>query len=97
MRGVRRAVKPGLMAIAIACGSAMPAPAGQSAAGIDLSGTLPLLPPSAATGKAVVIPRVELAPPAPDGCVSPLPCGTRLLGAIRKDGAVELQVPAWRW
>jgi hypothetical protein len=30
-------------------------------------------------------------------CTPPLPCGTRLLGSVRKDGAVELQVPALRW
>jgi hypothetical protein len=31
------------------------------------------------------------------GCLPALPCGTRLLGTVRKNGAVELQVPALRW
>ena len=26
-----------------------------------------------------------------------LPCGTQLLGTVRKNGAVELAVPAFRW
>ena len=30
-------------------------------------------------------------------CVPALPCGSRLLGTVRKNGAVELQVPAFRW
>jgi hypothetical protein len=29
--------------------------------------------------------------------VHPRPCGTRLLGTVRKNGAVELQLPALRW
>lgn len=31
------------------------------------------------------------------GCPPALPCGTRLLGAVRKNGAVLLEVPAMRW
>ena len=54
-------------------------------------------PPPAHTGK----PRL----PAPasaardDAAVCPpaLPCGARLLGTVRKNGAIELQVPALRW
>jgi len=33
----------------------------------------------------------------PEACASPLPCGARLLGTARKNGAVEFQVPALRW
>lgn len=75
---------------------ATPAVAGQPAHSLDLS-IAAGLPPPADTGKPAVAPRAGLALPRPGDCVAPLPCGTRLLGAIRKDGAVELQVPAWRW
>ena len=30
-------------------------------------------------------------------CLPALPCGTLLLGDVRKNGAVELRVPALRW
>jgi hypothetical protein len=55
-------------------------------------------PPPADSGKAAI--------PAPDAsgardehlaCIPGLPCGTRLLGTVRKNGAVELQLPALRW
>jgi hypothetical protein len=62
------------------------------------SGSPILLLPPAESGKPLIPP----APPnagigAPEGCLAPLPCGTKLLGAARKNGAVELQVPALRW
>lgn len=57
-----------------------------------------LILPPAESGKPLVPPRpAGLAPSDPEACVSPLPCGTRLLGSVRKDGAVEVQVPALRW
>jgi hypothetical protein len=38
-----------------------------------------------------------LPPPQSDNCPPALPCGTRLMGTVQRNGAVELQVPAWRW
>ena len=64
---------------------------------LDLSGVVAGLPPAADTGKPAVVPPVELVEPEPNGCVPALPCGTRLLGSVRKDGTVELQVPALHW
>lgn len=76
----------------------LPASAGQPAtATLDLSGVAAGLPPGADTGKPPVVPPVELVQPETNGCVPALPCGTRLLGSVRKDGAVELQVPALHW
>lgn len=85
---------PCAVVLLIAIGIASPALAGQSAPTADLTSSLP---PRADTGKpAIGLPPAELAPE-PDSCVPALPCGTRLLGEIRKDGAVEVQVPALRW
>ena len=53
--------------------------------------------PSAQGGKPLLF---APPPPAPENatpCPPALPCGTRLYGTIRKNGAVELQVPALRW
>ncbi len=62
---------------------------------LDLSTTTPDLPPAADTGKpGSPAPLLQGEPP---GCGAGIPCGARLLGVIRKDGAVELQVPALRW
>jgi hypothetical protein len=84
-------------AIALAVAVAAPAVAGQADAGFDWSQAAPGLPPPADTGKpALTLPPALLAPE-PRGCLPALPCGTRLLGEIRKDGAVVLQVPALRW
>jgi len=53
------------------------------------------LPAPADTGKPhLPPPRFDQDRPA---CAPPLPCGTRLLGTVRKNGAVEVQVPALRW
>lgn len=84
----------GVAAALVACTG--PALADQSSgAAIDLGG---LLPPPADTGKAPTrLPPSGLQDKAPAGCLPELPCGTRLIGTVRKDGAVELQVPAWRW
>jgi hypothetical protein len=71
-----------------------PATAGESQFNLDLGLGLP---PPADTGKpSVVMPPAELAPE-PKDCVPALPCGSRMIGEIRKNGAVELQVPALRW
>ena len=56
-------------------------------------------PPTAGTGKPVIF----VPPPQPatmaekQTCLPALPCGSRLIGAVQKDGVIELKVPAWRW
>jgi len=83
----------------VAMAAAWPAIAGQSGSAVDLSGAPVGLPRPADSGK----PAVSLAPPANVGrdeaerCLPALPCGTLLLGDVRKNGAVELRVPALRW
>ena len=85
--------------IALAMTSAWPAIAGQSGNGVDLSGPPAGLPRPADSGK----PAISITPPATVGldeaarCLPALPCGTLLLGEVRKNGAVELRVPALRW
>jgi hypothetical protein len=82
-------------ALAAAANAAAPAFAGRSGAAVDLGS---LLPPPADSGKAPTrLPPPGLEDNAPLGCLPALPCGTRLLGTVRKDGAVELKVPALRW
>jgi hypothetical protein len=56
-----------------------------------------VLPP-AGSGKPMIFapPAVLPARPAED-CLPGMPCGLRLLGTVRRNGAVELQVPALRW
>jgi hypothetical protein len=56
-----------------------------------------LLSPPADTGKAALPPLPNAGVREPEVCASPLPCGARLLGTARKNGAVEFQVPALRW
>lgn len=71
--------------------------AGQPDGGLDLSGAMPG-GSSAESGKPAIGGPPAAAPGnKADSCASPLPCGTRLLGSVRKNGAVELQVPALRW
>ncbi len=86
------------MAAVLLLAASIGAAGGQADDGLDLTGSLPGAS-SAESGK----PRLGGWPSAaPEGngaapCAPPLPCGTRLLGAVRKNGAVELQVPALRW
>lgn len=91
-------MKRRLIPIVFALGGAAltPAVAGQSAADPDV---LPGLPPPADTGKPAIVPppAAALEQDDPGSCQPPLPCGTRLLGTVRKNGAVELQVPVLRW
>ena len=98
MRGAWRLLKRRLFpaAFALAGAALSPALAGQSAVDLDL---LPGLPPPADSGKPAIVPPVAAAPEQNDtgSCQPPLPCGARLLGAVRKNGAVELQVPVLRW
>lgn len=79
---------------AMAAVAALPAVAGEMRPALDLSA----MPPagSADRGKAVIFTPPPLVS-APQRCLPPLPCGARIVGAIEKNGAVELQVPAWRW
>src|SRR5260370_7806151 len=83
----------------VAMTGAWPALAGQSGNAVDLSGPLAGLPRPADSGKAMF----PIMPPASVGldeagrCLPALPCGSRLLGEVRKNGAVELRVPALRW
>ena len=89
-----------LIAVAFAALLAMPAAAWAGDRPVAPDGAMPpvnLLPP-ADSGKPLFPPAPLRARAAePEGCVSPLPCGTRLLGAARKNGAVEVQLPALRW
>jgi hypothetical protein len=85
--------------IVLAMMVAWPAGAGQSGSAVDLSGPPAGLPRPADSGK----PAVSLTPPPNAGrdeaerCLPALPCGTLLFGEVRKNGAVELRVPALRW
>jgi len=56
-------------------------------------------PPPADSGKAMIRPPPVSAAEERDGgrCAGELPCGARLIGTVRKNGVVELQVPALRW
>jgi hypothetical protein len=85
-----------LVAAALVIAAAAPAGAGQATGRVDLSTGLAGLPSSAESGK----PILGGPPPGQEdatGCAPALPCGTRLYGAIRKNGAIELQVPALHW
>jgi hypothetical protein len=85
-----------LIAAALVIAGAAPAFAGQSAADLDLS---PGLRPQADSGKPAVVPPAVTALEENQAgrCLPPLPCGTRLLGTVRRNGAVEVRVPALRW
>jgi hypothetical protein len=99
MRCAIRIIKRRLIAAVALAGAALaPAFAGQPAVELDLS---PGWPQQAEPGSG----KAALPPPAARAlgrdesgrCVPALPCGTRLLGTVRRNGAVELQVPALRW
>ena len=75
---------------------AMPALGGQSGAVVDLW-SAPSVPP-ADSGKPAIFAPPAFVPGRPaEDCLPGMPCGMRLLGAVRRNGAVELQVPALRW
>ena len=83
-----------VLAAGIAVAGVAPAEAGDTRPAADFSNAPPVRP--AERGK----PWIFTPPPvrtAPEPCLSPLPCGARVVGAIEKNGAVEVQVPAWRW
>ena len=85
--------------IALAMTATWPALAGQPGNAVDLLAPPVGLPRPADSGK----PMLSIVPPGSVGldeagrCLPALPCGSRLLGEVRKNGAVELQVPALRW
>ena len=62
-------------------------------------GTIIWDPPQRDSGKPVIFtpPPAAVAPVQPDKCPPALPCGAHLVGAVERNGAVEIQVPAWRW
>jgi len=100
MRLAWRLVKQRLIAAAFALAGTAPAPgiAGQPAVDLELS---PGLPPATDSGKPAIVPPSVAAQgqgqSQAGSCLPPLPCGTRLLGTVQKNGAVELQVPALHW
>src|SRR5713226_8744614 len=97
MRRPVRIIRRRLVAASFVLGTAAPAVSGQPAAGIDLS--QPGTPSTAESGKPTIggPPAVPRGQSDTAGCAPALPCGTRLLGTVRKNGAIELQVPALRW
>ena len=89
----------------IACGLAavitsLPVAAQQKMSPIELA-----VPPAIGSpiptesGKPLVLtpPPVAAKPDDRTGCVPGLPCGTRLLGAVEKNGAVAIEFPALKW
>jgi hypothetical protein len=100
MRCARPTIKRRLIpaAVVLAGAALAPAFAGQPAVEADLAPGWPLQA-EPGSGKPAIVPPAARASGQEGGgsCVSALPCGTRLLGTVRKNGAVELQVPALRW
>jgi hypothetical protein len=98
MRRMWRLIKRTLVpaAFALARVTLAPAFAGQAAVDLDLS---PGLPPAADSGKPAIVPPpvAALGQSETGSCLPPLPCGARLLGTVRKNGAVEFQLPALHW
>ena len=85
-----------LIVLAILAGLAS-ALADAKGGGLDLS-VVQDMPPSAESGKpAIGSPTDQRDAGSRIGCPPALPCDTRLIGTVRKNGAVELQVPAWHW
>jgi hypothetical protein len=84
--------------VSLMAASASTAFAGDRAVVLEAPDAPALQLPRADSGKPLVPPAPPgIAPSDPERCAAPLPCGTRLLGAARKNGAVELQLPALRW
>ncbi len=98
MRRAWRLIKRRLILAALTlAGAALgPAFAGQSTVDLDVS---PGLPPAADSGKPAIVPPpvAALGQSETGSCLPPLPCGTRLWGTVRRNGAVELRIPALRW
>jgi hypothetical protein len=77
--------------------AAIPALGGQSGAVVDLWSVPNALPPADSGKPAIFTPPAVLPPRPAADCLPGMPCGLRLLGTVRRNGAVELQVPALRW
>ena len=103
MRGIESRRKPAatryLSGAALVLAAAItPAVGGQPAADLAPSDRAWSPAPLAESGKPMLVPPAPLPLQTTEPrCLPALPCGTRLLGTVRKNGAVELQVPAWRW
>ena len=93
MRPARGIAKLAIVAAVFALAASVPARAEH----VDLSYAAPGPRPSAESGKPAARYPAEPAAPGGDNCVPALPCGSRLYGTLRRNGAVELQVPAMRW
>ena len=90
---------PAIAILWVACTAIAPALAQQPATTSGVWQRLPG-PPAADSGKPrLPAPAASVAPGdrATGACLTALPCGTQLLGTVRKNGAVELAVPAFRW
>jgi hypothetical protein len=83
-------------ALAAAIIAAAPAIAGQPGSAVDLWSAPTVLPP-ADSGKPMIFTPPAVVPRFAEDCLPGMPCGMRLLGTVRRNGAVELQVPALRW
>jgi hypothetical protein len=83
-------------ALAAAIIAAAPAIAGQPGSAVDLW-TAPTILPPADSGKPMIFTPPAVVPRLAEDCLPGMPCGMRLLGTVRRNGAVELQVPALRW
>jgi hypothetical protein len=83
-------------ALAAAIIAAAPAIAGQPGSAVDLWSAPTVLPP-ADSGKPMIFTPPAVVPRLAEDCLPGMPCGMRLLGTVRRNGAVELQVPALRW
>lgn len=81
-------------ALLVVLAAAVPALAGQSEPSVDFSASLP---PPADRGRPMIYVPPDVGPPQTAGCLPALPCGTHLYGAVQKNGAVAVEVPALRW
>jgi hypothetical protein len=98
MRHARRCSSSVAAILAIAAMlTAAPARGGQT--GGEPASPYDFARPPAESGKPLlaVPPLAAQRPAETEPCPRALPCGTRLLGTVRHNGAVELQVPALRW
>src|SRR5438067_704552 len=99
-KGVAKSMREWLTAAALAMllAALASAWAGDFADGPYRSGAGVVLLPPIESGKPLRPPPASnFSQGQAEACLSPLPCGARLLGAARKNGAVELQIPALRW
>jgi hypothetical protein len=77
---------------------AAPALAQRSDNAVDLWRPSSSWPPADSGKPAIVTPPMPtLSPNSAGTCLPGMPCGIRLLGTVQRNGAVELQVRAWRW